>query len=165
MNQAAPFARRHPVPALLACVLLVAAIASLGALFPPGDWYAGLAKPSFNPPNWVFGPAWTTLYLMIAVATWLLWRAAPGAPRGRALRLNAVQLLLNAAWSPLFFGLQAPAPALACIVLMWLAILATIIAARPVSRPASWLLVPYLAWVSFATLLNASIWWLNRGGW
>jgi benzodiazapine receptor len=164
MTDAPSFARRHPVPAFLVCLAVVTAIASLGALFPPAEWYAGLAKPSFNPPNWVFGPAWTTLYLMIATATWLLWRAPAGPARRRALGLNAAQLALNAAWSPLFFGLQAPGLALGCIVLMWLAILATIVAAWRVSRPAAWLLVPYLAWVSFATTLNAAIWWLNRGG-
>ena len=164
MNDAMPFAQRHPVPALLACVVLVAAIASLGALFPPGAWYAGLAKPGFNPPNWVFGPAWTTLYLMIATATWLLWRAPAGPARRRALGLNAAQLVLNAAWTPLFFGLQAPGLALVGIVLLWLAIACTIVAAWRVSRPAAWLLVPYLAWVSFASVLNAAIWWLNRGG-
>jgi benzodiazapine receptor len=164
MTDTRSFARRRPVPAFLLCLAVVVAIASLGAFFPPGDWYATLAKPPFNPPNWVFGPAWTTLYLMIAVATWLLWRADASAARRRALRLNAVQLVLNAAWTPLFFGLQAPGLALACITLMWLAILATILGAWRVSRPAAWLLVPYLGWVSFATMLNASIWWLNRGG-
>ena len=156
------FARRRPVVALAACVLLVAAIASLGAIAPPGAWYAGLAKPPFNPPNGVFGPAWTTLYLMIAVATWRLWRAPASPARTRALRLNGVQLVLNALWTPIFFGLQRPGLALAEIVLMWLAILATILAAWRVDRIASGLLWPYLAWVSFATTLNASIWWLNR---
>ena len=107
------FARRRPAVALVACVLLVAAIASLGAIAPPGAWYAGLAKPPFNPPNWVFGPAWTTLYLMIAVATWRLWRAPASPARTRALRLNGVQLALNALWTPIFFGLQLPGLALA----------------------------------------------------
>ncbi len=156
------FARRHPVAAALACLALVVAIASLGAIAPPGDWYAGLAKPPFNPPAWVFGPAWTTLYLMIAVATWRLWRAPASAARTRALRLNAVQLALNALWTPIFFGLQWPGLALAEIAMMWIAILATILAAWRVDRVASALLWPYLAWVSFATTLNASIWWLNR---
>ncbi|MFY2762614.1 TspO/MBR family protein [Arenimonas sp. MALMAid1274] len=155
------FARRHPVTALLLCVLMVAAIASLGAIAPPGEWYAGLEKPSFNPPNWVFGPAWTVLYLMIALATWLLWRAPAGPARTRALRLNAAQLVLNAAWTPVFFGLQQLGLAFAIIVVLWLLIAATIWAAWPVRRAAALLLLPYLAWVGFASVLNGSIWWLN----
>ena len=161
MTDTPSFARRRPVVALLVCLAIVTAIASMGALFPPGAWYAGLAKPSFNPPNAVFGPAWTTLYLMIAVATWLLWRAPAGAPRRRALGGSAAHLVLNAAWTPVFFGLQQTGLALAVIVLMWFAILGTVIAAWRVSRPAAWLLLPYLAWVSFATVLNAAIWRLN----
>ena len=162
MTDAAPYAQRHPVPALLACVLLVAAIASLGALFPPGDWYAGLAKPSFNPPNWVFGPAWTTLYLMIAVATWLLWRAAPGAPRSRALRLNAAQLLLNAAWSPLFFGMRNPLAALVDLVSLFGTATAYAAVAGKLDRPAAFMMVPYIGWLGFAGYLNEEIWRLNR---
>ena len=158
------FANRRPAIALLLCVLLVFAIASLGAIAPPGEWYAGLRKPWFNPPAWVFGPAWTTLYLMIATATWLLWRAPASAARTRALRLNAVQLALNAAWTPLFFGLKLPGVAFVEIVLMWIFIAATIWAASQVRRAAAWLLVPYLAWVTFAATLNGCIWWLNRAG-
>lgn len=156
------FAQRRPVVALLLCLLLVFAIASLGAIAPPGEWYAGLRKPWFNPPSWVFGPAWTVLYVMIAVATWLLWRAPASTQRTRALQLNGVQLLLNAAWTPLFFALKLPGVAFVEIVLMWGFILATIVAAWPVRRLAAWLLVPYLAWVTFAATLNGCIWWLNR---
>ncbi len=155
------FAQRRSLPAFLVCLAVVTAIAMLGALFPPGDWYAGLAKPAFNPPNWVFGPAWTTLYLLIAIATWRLWRAPASPMRQRALGFSATHLALNAAWTPLFFGLQAPGIALAGIVLLWLAILATLLSAWRVSRLAAWLLVPYLAWVSFASVLNAAIWTLN----
>lgn len=161
MTETVSVARHRPWVALFACLGLVAAIASLGALFPPGDWYAGLAKPSFNPPNTVFGPAWTALYLMIAVATWLLWRAPPDALRRRALVWSVAHLALNAAWTPVFFGLQQPGLALGVIVLMWLAILGTVVAAWRVSRPAAGLLLPYLAWVGFATVLNAAIWRLN----
>ncbi len=155
------FANRRPVVALLLCVLLVSAIASLGAIAPPGVWYEGLEKPWFNPPAWVFGPAWTVLYLMIAVATWLLWRAPASPARTRALRLNAVQLALNAAWTPLFFGLKLPGVAFVEILVMWAFIVATIWAARPVSPTAAALLAPYLAWVSFAATLNGCLWWLN----
>ena len=156
------FAQRRPVVALLLCLLLVFAIASLGAIAPPGEWYAGLRKPWFNPPSWVFGPAWTLLYVMIAVATWLLWRAPASTQRTRALQLNGVQLLLNAAWTPLFFALKLPGVAFVEIVLMWGFILATIVAAWSVRRVAAWLLVPYLAWVTFAATLNGCLWWLNR---
>lgn len=156
------FARRRPVLALLACLLLVFAIAALGAPFPPGVWYAGLEKPAFNPPNWVFGPAWSVLYVLIAIATWRLWRVPASPARTRALQFHGVQLALNAAWTPVFFGLQALGAALGIIVVMWLAILATIVAAWRVDRPASVLLWPYLGWVGFASVLNASIWWLNR---
>ena len=148
------FANRRPAVALLLCVVLVFAIASLGAIAPPGEWYAGLRKPWFNPPSWVFGPAWTVLYLMIAAATWLLWRAPASAARTRALRLNA-------AWTPLFFALQLPGVAFIDILLLWAFIAATIWAAWPVRRLAAVLLVPYLAWVTFAATLNGSIWWLN----
>ncbi len=156
-----PLAHRRPVVALLLCVLLVAAIASLGAIAPPGEWYADLRKPWFNPPAWVFGPAWTVLYLMIATATWRLWRAPASAGRTRSLRLNAVQLVLNAAWTPLFFWLKLPAVAFVDIVLLWAFIAATAWAARKVDRTAAVLLLPYLAWVSFAATLNGCIWWLN----
>ena len=156
------FAQRRPVVALLLCLLLVFAIASLGAISPPGEWYAGLRKPWFNPPSWVFGPAWTVLYIMIAVATWLLWRAPASTQRTRALQLNGVQLLLNAAWTPLFFALKLPGVAFVEIVMMRCFILATIVAAWSDRRVAAWLLVPYLAWVTFAATLNGCIWWLNR---
>lgn len=156
------FAHRQPVLALLACLVLAFACAAPGALFPPGAWYAGIAKPGFTPPSWVFGPAWTTLYVLIAVATWLLWRAPASPARTGALRVHALQLALNAAWSPVFFGIPSPGAALVVIVAMWLAILATVVRAWPVRRAASVLLWPYLAWVGFATVLNATIWWLNR---
>ena len=124
-------------------------------------WYPTLIKPSWNPPDAVFAPVWTTLYLLMGVAGWLIWRAPARPSRRRALILFAVQLLLNSLWSMLFFGLRSPGLALVEIVLLWLAILATMVSARDVSRAAAWLLAPYLAWVSFATVLNASIWRLN----
>ncbi len=121
-------------------------------------WYATLAKPSFNPPNWIFAPVWTTLYVLMAIAAWLVWR------RGNArtpLTLFAVQLVLNSAWSLLFFGLHRVDLALLDIVLMLAAIAATALSFRPRSAVAALLLVPYLAWVSFATVLNFAIWRLN----
>ena len=135
--------------------------ATLGAVFMPGDWYATLKKPSWNPPGWIFGPVWSALYPMMAVAAWLVWKRGGFAGQRRPLTLFLVQLALNAAWTPLFFGLHWPGVAFAEIVLLWLAIAATIAAFRLVSRAAAWLLVPYLAWVSVASVLNFALWRLN----
>jgi translocator protein len=121
-------------------------------------WFPTLVKPSFNPPAWVFAPVWTILYLMMAVAAWLVWQR--GNSRS-ALTLFFIQLALNFAWSFLFFGAKSPALALVDIIALWLAIVATMLAFWNTTRPAGLLLVPYLAWVSFATALNASIWYLN----
>ncbi|MBM4069716.1 MAG: tryptophan-rich sensory protein [Planctomycetes bacterium] len=125
-----------------------------------GEWYANLPKPSWNPPNWVFGPVWTVLYCGMAVAAWLVW-SRQGRDRKVAMLLFGLQLCLNAVWSALFFGLRSPGLALADIILLWLAILATILAFRRVSAMAAALLIPYLAWVSFAVALNAAIWRMN----
>jgi len=127
----------------------------------PG-WYATLQKPSFNPPNWLFGPVWTALYIMMGVAFYLVWRNPPSAARGKALSAFLVQFALNCAWTPVFFAMHQLGAALVVIVLMWLAIFRTIFLFAPFSKTASWLLVPYISWVSFATLLNAAIWWLNK---
>lgn len=147
------------------CVAICFGAAALGALFTPGTWYQQLVKPPLTPPNWVFGPVWTTLYLLMAVAAWRVWSVAGTWPRGgRPLGWFGVQLALNALWSALFFGLQAPLVALVEIVLLWGAIAVTIGAFARVSRVASVLLVPYIAWVTVALYLNAGLWWLNRGG-
>ena len=124
------------------------------------SWYIHLAKPSFNPPSWVFAPAWTTLYVLMAVAAWRIWRVKGF--RTPALGLWLVQLGLNFAWSFIFFGAHAPGPAFAELILLWLAIGATLVAFGRIDRPAGWLLSPYLAWVSFAGVLNFWVWQLNR---
>jgi benzodiazapine receptor len=142
---------------LLACF----AAASMGGFFTPGEWYVGLEKPSWNPPTWVFGPVWTALYTMMAVAAWLVWKRGGFAIQRKPLMLFLVQLFLNAAWTPFFFGLHWPGGALVVIILLWLAIAATLIVFWSVSRPAAWLLVPYLVWVSFASVLNGALWRLN----
>ena len=154
----------HPLRLLLALggwLLLCFAAAALGGFFMPGEWYASLEKPSWNPPGWVFGPVWTALYAVMAVAAWLVWRRGGFAAQRRPLLLFSVQITLNAAWTPLFFGLHRPGLAFAEIVLLWLAIAATLVVFARVSRPAAWLLVPYLAWVSFAAVLNFTLWRLN----
>jgi tryptophan-rich sensory protein len=142
-------------------LLLCFAAASPGAVFMPGEWYAALKKPAWNPPGWIFGPVWTALYTMMAVAAWLVWRRGGWKEQRRPLLIFLSQLALNALWTPLFFGLHRPGVAFAEIVLLWLAIVATVAAFRPVNRGAAWLLVPYLAWVSFAAVLNGTLWRLN----
>lgn len=134
---------------------------ALGAFTGPDGWYASLHKPSWNPPGWVFGPVWTLLYTMMAVAAWLVWRRGGLRQQRWPLSLFLAQLVLNAAWTPLFFGLHRPGLALVDIVLLWLALVATITAFRRVHRGAGWLLVPYLAWVSFAAVLNFVLWRMN----
>ncbi len=129
----------------------------------PGEWYAQLTKPPLNPPSWVFGPVWTLLYLLMGISLYLVWSRAsrhPGATL--AVGVFAVQLVLNALWSPAFFGARSPGLGLIVIVPMVVLIAVTISLFGRISNVAGWLLVPYLAWVSFATYLNAAIWWLNR---
>lgn len=123
----------------------------------PGDWYAGLAKPPFNPPNWVFGPVWSLLYILIAIAGWRTWRDGSAA----TMKVWAVQMVLNFLWSPVFFGAQQPGLAMIVIVLLLVAVLLFIARAWPADRISASLFVPYAAWVAFACLLNASIFWLN----
>lgn len=142
-------------------LLLCFAAASPGAVFMPGEWFAALKKPSWNPPGWVFGPVWTALYAMMAAAAWLVWQRGGWKEQRKPLLIFLAQLALNAVWTPLFFGLHRPGVAFAEIVLLWLAIVATLVAFRPVNRTAVWLLVPYLAWVSFAAVLNGTLWRLN----
>ncbi len=124
----------------------------------PGQWYAALAKPSFNPPNWIFGPVWSILYVMIAIAGWRLWENHRSST---AMKIWWAALVLNFLWSPVFFGFQNLALSLVVIVALLILIYAFIAKTWHLDRLAAWLFVPYAAWVSFATLLNASILWLN----
>lgn len=127
------------------------------------DWYPTLTKPSFNPPTWVFGPAWTLLYIMMGVAAFLVWRQGLESDGVKiALTVFGIQLALNGLWSILFFGMQAPGLALAEIIVLWIAIGVTTVLFWRVVPAAGALLLPYWGWVSFATVLNASLWWLNR---
>jgi len=132
-----------------------------GFFIQPDGYYAALAKPAWSPPAWVFGPAWTVLYILMAVAAWMVWRRGGWRAQRGALGLYLVQLALNALWTPLFFGLQNPGLAFAEIVLLWLALAATLVAFFRVDRWAGCLLVPYLLWVSFAAALNFAIWRLG----
>ena len=127
------------------------------------SWYPTLAKPSFNPTAWVFGPTGTVLYIQMGVALFLVWQQGQNTQGVRlALFVFGVQLMLNALWSIIFFRMQSPGWAFAEIILLWSAIIATLWAFWRVMPAAGWLLVPYLAWVSFAAVLNGSIWFLNR---
>lgn len=126
------------------------------------EWYTTITKPELNPPAWVFGPVWTTLFALMGIAAFLVWKQGLERRDVRiALGIFVGQLALNTLWSILFFGLQSPGAAFIEIVILWFAILATIVAFARISRPAAWLLVPYILWVSFASYLNFSIWMLN----
>jgi tryptophan-rich sensory protein len=147
--------------AALALFVLTAMLAGgIGGLTTDPAWYQALNRPTWAPPGWLFGPVWTVLYVLMGVAAYWVWRA--GGPHAkRALVLYGVQLVLNAAWTPIFFGLRAPAWAFAELVLLWGAIVATMLAFARVRRGAAAMLIPYLAWVTFAGALNLSIALLN----
>lgn len=162
-----PSQRRSPLwAALIIAILPVVAASLLGsaATVPQiAGWYAGLAKPPFNPPNWIFAPVWTALYALMGLAAFRILRIPVGTPgRRRALLVYHLQLLINIGWSFAFFDANSPLAGLIVILPLLVLILATIAASRPLDRLAANLLWPYFAWVGFATLLNASIWWLNR---
>ena len=125
------------------------------------DWYPTLAKPSWTPPAWLFGPVWTLLYIAMAVAGWLVWRRVGWDGARLALLMFFIQLTLNAVWSVVFFGLRNPGAAFAEIVVLWVAIVVTALLFWKVTPAAGWLFLPYLVWVSFATALNFAIWRLN----
>lgn len=158
---------------LILFVLICFGVAAFGAQFTPGAWYAALAKPAWNPPSWVFAPVWTALYAMMAVAGWLVWRAGasasgqggaePATVRRAALGFFSLQLALNGAWSWLFFGLHRPGVAFAEIVVLWMAILVTVVLSWRVRALAGALLLPYLAWVAFAAVLNLTLYQMNQG--
>jgi tryptophan-rich sensory protein len=146
----------------LALFLLAAALAAFTASrFQPGAWYEALQKPAWTPPDWLFAPVWTVLYIAIAVAGWLVWRHG-GAQPSVPLLFWVAQLILNFVWSWLFFGLHRPDLALLDIVLLGVAIAGFVISALPVSRLAAALFVPYAVWVAYAAALNFSIWQANQ---
>jgi tryptophan-rich sensory protein len=144
----------------VAC-LAVAGVGGAVTALSVDDWYKALTKPPFNPPDWVFAPVWTALYLLMAVAAWRVWRHRSSPERRSALVLFAIQLALNLLWSCVFFGLMAVGAALVEIVALWAAILGTAYKFIRIDLAAGWLMVPYAVWVSFAAVLNAAIWWLN----
>ena len=161
-NNLPPQSAPRSALALVGWLALTFAAAAMGGFFRPGEWFAALSKPSWNPPGWLFGPVWTALYTIMAIAAWLVWRRGGFAGQGIALSLFLIQLFFNALWSPLFFGWHQPELAFADIGLLWLTLLGTVIAFWKVRPLAGALLLPYLAWVTFAGALNYSIWQLNR---
>lgn len=146
---------------ILVC-LVVEIIGSFWTRQTVSTWYPTLAKPAWTPPSWLFGPVWFCLYMMIAVAGWLIYRAESSPNRSKALIFYGSQLASNFIWSFLFFSLQSPLLGMIDIILLSLLICCTVITAWPVSRLASFLLIPYFVWVIYATTLNAAIWFLNE---
>jgi tryptophan-rich sensory protein len=165
MTRHAPTSRGRALLALFGFLVVCFAVSAIGGWMTAGSvdtWYRALAKPSFNPPDWIFAPVWSVLYAMIALAGWRVWRRTGFVGRGSAaLAAWGVQLVLNLAWSCVFFGLRNPGAALMVILALLAAIVVTLMLMRRVDRPAALLFVPYLLWVGFATVLNASIWILN----
>lgn len=128
-----------------------------------GTWYATIEKPAFTPPGWVFGPVWISLYIMMGIALYLVWRSSSvHSPKTLAFVAFGAQLVLNTLWSYFFFYLKNPLAGLVEIVILWIAILLTIVLFYQIRKGAAFLMVPYLLWVSFAAVLNASIWYLNK---
>jgi len=141
------------------CAGLIGSIFTMPAIT---TWYATLQKPLFNPPNWLFAPAWATLYLLMGISAFIIWRRGLGNPQvKRALFLFVIQLVLNALWSVAFFGLESPLYGVIVIAALWVAILLTILKFFKVSSVAAVLMLPYILWVTFAAVLNVSIWVLN----
>ena len=158
-------ARLRSVAALIVFTgtcLLVGVSGALVTATSVREWYPLIQKPSWTPPSAAFGPVWTVLYLLMGVSVWLVWRDSLGGKRRRALLIFAIQLALNGIWSFVFFGLRNPGRAALEIVLLWSAIVATMLAFARISRVAAGLLLPYLLWVSFAVALNLTVWNLNR---
>ncbi|NYZ74046.1 tryptophan-rich sensory protein [Candidatus Micrarchaeota archaeon] len=153
------------ITVLAGFIMICLAAGGIGSLFTMQSiptWYAGLNKPDFSPPNWVFGPVWTTLYILMGIAAYLVYAKGMKKKEIRgALMIFGGQLVLNTLWSILFFGLHSPLYGFVCIIALWLAIAATIWKFYGVSKNAGLLLVPYILWVSFASVLNLFIWMMN----
>jgi tryptophan-rich sensory protein len=152
----------HGVIGLIISLLLVAAVAAIGGRALPGTWYAQLVKPDWTPPDWIFGPVWTLLYILMAVSAWLVWRKAGFRSAAPVLAVYLCQLILNGLWSWVFFNWHRIGWALIDIAALWATILTTVIAFWRIRPVAGGLFLPYLAWVSFAAILNFELWRLNR---
>ena len=146
------------LPLVLFLLVVIGLGSLIGIVTAPGEWYQGLEKPFFNPPNWIFAPVWFTLYVLIAIAG---WRVFMRAPKSGAMDFWYVQMAANWVWSPVFFSAHLLWPALGVLMVMWVSIAGFMFTAHRIDRPAAWMMAPYLAWVSFAGLLNLAIAWLN----
>ena len=161
-NTGSVLSRILALAAFILAAFAAGAIGSAATFENVRTWYPTIAKPSWTPPSWVFGPVWTCLYVAMGVAAWRAWRATVGRELRTVVGLYATQLLLNALWSILFFGLRRPGFALIEIVLLWGVLVVMLARFWRIDRAAGLLWAPYVAWVSFATALNGAIWWLNR---
>ncbi len=150
---------------LILSLLLTIGVGALGGIVTAGEssgeWYTNLNKPWYQPPSWLFSPVWTLLYILMGVAFYFVWRKPLSRERNNAITIFLAQLLLNFLWSFLFFSMHSPGLALINIVVLWITILLTIFSFSKLSKTAAWLLVPYIAWVSFAAVLNWDIWRIN----
>jgi translocator protein len=162
---ASPYNPRTQVLGIIVSILVIIVVSALGNLATSESvrtWYPELEKPPLTPPGWIFGPVWTLLYLLIAVAAWLTWRSENwGPPMRTTMGIYGAHLLLNAGWSLVFFGLQSPLGGIIVILALIAGIILTMVRFSKHDKIAPWLLVPYLAWVTFATYLNLGIWALN----
>lgn len=161
-------ARTHPIATLIGAILAVELVGASGAAFTTRglDWYGRLEAPPVSPPDWVFGPVWTLLFALMGISVWLVWRRrresiVTGRRVNRTIALFAGHMVVNVAWSAAFFGLESTALGLAVIVLLWTLIMVTLVAFYRIDWRAGALFTPYLAWVSFAAVLNAWLWLLN----
>ena len=149
---------------VIICIALPLIVGSVSGIATSGNittWYATLNKPAFNPPNYLFGPVWTALYLIMGISLFMIWRSPPGDARNYALAIFVIQLVLNFGWSFIFFHFKQVGWAFFEIILVWISVLAMIIIFHRINKTAAFLQVPYLLWVSFASVLNGSVWWLN----
>lgn len=152
-----------PLMSWLAVCYGVSAVGAAVTMYAVETWYQGLVKPALSPPDWVFGPVWTVLYGLMALAVWLVWTSEDSVTRRRAIVWFCAQLAANLMWSFVFFGAQRPELGVMDIMVLWALIVATMVFFFKVNRTAGWLMVPYLAWVTFAGYLNWAIWVMNRG--
>ena len=149
---------------LLISILIVFSFGFIGSFFTTSSittWYAFINKPLFSPPNWIFGPVWTLLYILMGISAFLIWKKRDNLKTKQALVFYGIQLILNALWSIIFFGMHNPGLALLEIIILWLFILITLIKFYKINKTAGLLFIPYLLWVSFASILNYVIWMLN----
>jgi translocator protein len=156
--------RKSDILSLAICIALPLIVGSISGIATSGNittWHATLNKPVFNPPNYLFGPVWTVLYLLMGISLFMIWRSPSGDARNYALAIFSIQLVLNFAWSFIFFHFKQTGWAFVEIILIWISVLAMIIIFYRINRTAAFLQVPYLLWVSFASVLNGAIWWLN----